>query len=431
MRVLVLGAGVVGTASAWYLARAGHAVTVVDRQSDAGLETSFANGGQISVSHAEPWANPEAPLKILKWLGREDAPLLFRLRADLRQWMWALRFLHECLPARTRANTREILALALDSRAELQRLRRETGIEYDQRARGILHFYSDARDLERAIPRAQAMAAFGCERDVKSAAECLAIEPALAHSRVPIVGGTYTASDESGDARKFSQALARLAEAKGVHFRFGCAVERLEVECGRLAGVVVRDAQTREERLSPDACIVALGSYSPLLLRPVGVSIPVYPLKGYSITVPLSPGELAPTMSLTDEGAKLALSRLGNRLRVAGTAELGGYDDSINRVRCRAIVSRTRELFPQLGNTECAEPWAGLRPATPSNVPVIGRTRYPNLYLNTGHGTLGWTMACGSGRAIAEIVSGRVPELDFGFVGVERRPVQVAASSAR
>jgi D-amino-acid dehydrogenase len=421
MRVIVLGAGVVGTASAWYLARAGHEVTVVERQGAAGLETSFANGGQISVSHAEPWANPDAPGKIWEWLGREDAPLLFRLRGDARQWAWGLRFLVECLPFRTRDNIRQILALALYSRAQLQLLRRDTGIQYDQLTRGILHFYTDEEEFERAVEQATLMRQYGCERDIKTAAECIAIEPALRHAAERIVGGTYTATDESGDARKFTEGLAQLAAAQGVRFLYGRSIKRLEAERRRIMSVVLADAEGGDDRISADAYVVALGSYSPLVLRSVGISIPVYPLKGYSITVPLEAGDEAPTVSLTDDSHKLVFSRLGERLRVAGTAELNGYNTDVNDVRCEAIVRRTFDLFPSAGHPERAEFWTGLRPATPSNVPVVGRTRYANLFLNTGHGTLGWTMACGSGRAIADIVSGRQPEPDFRFARLPAR----------
>jgi D-amino-acid dehydrogenase len=419
MKIVVLGAGVVGTTSAWYLAQAGHEVVVVERRAAAGLETSFANGGQISVSHAEPWAQPGTPAKILKWLGREDAPLLFRLRADPRQWVWGLRFLLECLPNRALANTRAILSLALFSRAELQRLRRETGIEYDERTPGILHYYTDAAELARAIDHARVMAKLGCEREIKSGDECVALEPALAQSTVPILGGTYTAGDESGDAHKFTQGLARLAAGRGVTFRYDTEVRQLETASGRLTRIHVA-AEGRDEALTCDACVVALGSYSPLLLAPLGIRIPVYPLKGYSITVPLTGTEVAPTASLTDEAAKLVVTRLGERLRAAGTAELADYSTAINAVRCEAIAKRIQAIFPGVSQIERAERWAGLRPATPSNVPLIGPSRIPNLYLNTGHGTLGWTMACGSGRALADIISGRSPEVDFGFLGSER-----------
>ena len=416
MKVVVLGAGVVGTVSAWYLARAGYAVTVIDRQGAAGLETSLANGGQISASHAEPWANPSAPGQVLKWLGREDAPLLFRLRADARQWAWGLRFLVECLPWRARANTREILSLALYSRAELQRLRTETGIRYDHQSRGILHFYTNRKDFDRAVRRAETLRQYGCDQEIKTPDECVAIEPALAHARSQLAGGTFAASDESGDAHKFTQALAALAEGHGVRFRYGCSVERLETEHGRVASVIVHDVHDgAEESVTADAYIVALGSYSPLVLAGIGVSMPVYPVKGYSVTIPLEEGDDAPHVSLSDEAAKLVFARLGERLRVAGTAELAGYDTELRVERCESLLRRTFELFPRAGRAERAEHWTGLRPATPSNVPLIGRTRLRNLYLNTGHGTLGWTLACGSGRVLADLVSGRRPEIAFRF----------------
>jgi D-amino-acid dehydrogenase len=413
----VLGAGVVGTAAAWYLARAGHAVTVIDRREDAGLETSFANGGQISVSHAQPWANPGAPATILKWLGREDAPLLFRLRADARQWSWGLRFLLECLPSRTAANTRAILSLGLYSRAELQRLRAEARIEYDQQTRGILHLYTGQADFERAARHADEMSGLGVERAVKSAEECLALEPALAASTVRIAGGDYSAHDESGDARKFTQALARRAMGFGVTFLYGRTVSRMERDGDRLGAVILTEADGRESVHTADAYVLAAGSYSPLLAAQVGIALPIYPVKGYSLTLPLADADLAPTMSLTDEAHKLVFSRLGRRLRIAGTAELNGYDTVLNDVRCEALAARTAALFPRAGDRSQAQFWTGLRPATPSNVPIIGRSRLRNLYLDTGHGTLGWTLACGSGRALADIVSGVAPEVDFPFVG--------------
>lgn len=407
MRILVLGAGLVGVASAWYLSDDGHDVVVVDRQPGAARETSFANGGQISTSHAEPWANPGTPLKALQWLGREDSPLLWRLRADSAQWAWGLRFLRECTPGRTRENIVAILRIALYSRTLLKELRPRLGLEYDQLERGILHFYTDAREFEHAIPQAALMREYGCERVVKSAADCLAIEPALAHSTVPIVGGTYTADDESGDAHRFAVALAERAAERGVVFRYGTTVEGLLREGDRIAGVRLAGGET----LTADACVVALGSYSPLLLRQLGMCIPVYPAKGYSVTIPLAADSVAPTVSLTDDGHKIVFSRFGNRLRVAGTAEFTGYDTSINSVRCQALVQRTQAMFPGLQGG-VPEFWAGLRPATPSNVPLVGRTRLANLYLNTGHGTLGWTMACGTGKLLADIVHGRPPGID-------------------
>ncbi|MDK9704926.1 MAG: D-amino acid dehydrogenase [Sulfuritalea sp.] len=411
MRVTVLGAGVVGVTSAWYLAADGHEVTVIERQPLPAQETSFANGGQISVSHAEPWANPRAPWKALQWLGREDAPLLWRLRADPAQWAWGLRFLRECTTARARANVGAIVRLGLASRALLQSLRRELALEYHHLERGILHFYTDPAEFEHALPQAALMREYGCDRVPQTAAECVAIEPALAGSRVPVVGGTYTAGDESGDARCFTEALARHAAARGVRFRYGETATALLREGGRLAGVRLASAET----LDADLTVLALGSHSPLLLRPLGLRLPVYPAKGYSATLTLPEGIAAPSVSLTDDGYKIVMSRLGQTLRVAGTAEFNGYDTSLNAARCAALLTRTREIFPALAAVNRVDYWAGLRPATPGNVPLIGdmaAAGLAGLWLNTGHGTLGWTLACGSARLLADLAAGRDPGLD-------------------
>lgn len=410
MKVLILGAGVVGVSSAWYLSEAGHEVTVVDRQPDAGLETSFSNGGQISVSHAEPWSNPHAPMRALSWMGREDAPLLFRLRWDTALFDWSWRFLRECPPGRTRENIRDIVRLALYSRDELGRLREETGIRYDHLQRGILHVYTNQKEFEGAIEAARIMREFGCERYPVDADKCVEIEPALRASRPILVGGDYTAADESGDALVFTQKLAELCRARGVAFRFGTTVERLTQAGGRVSGVIVGSDSGRET-LHADAYVVALGSYSPLVLRPLGVRVPVYPAKGYSATIPLSDKSVAPTVAMTDDGHKIVFSRLGQRLRVAGTAEFNGYNTELNDVRCQALITRTHQLFPELSPAGEPEFWCGLRPSTPSNVPFVGAARLSNLFLNTGHGTLGWTMACGSGRVLADVVSGRKPEV--------------------
>lgn len=417
MRIVVLGAGVVGTTCAWYLTKDGHEVTVVDRQSAAGLETSFANGGQVAVSHAEPWANPGAIGKIVRWLGRDEAPLRFRAHWDAAQWRWALRFLFECLPARTARNTERILALALFSLQALRGLREEARIEYDQAATGILSFFGDMQAFERARHGLSLFERLGVEAQVRSVAECVAIEPAFEESKVPIVGGIHTPLDESGDARRFTQALAELAARRGVEFRYNTLVEQLVVAGDRIERVKVRTDEGAADALRADAYVIALGSYSPLLLRAIGVRIPVYPAKGYSITLPLQAGSVAPRVALNDEAYKLVFSRLGERLRVAGTAELDGYNTELDERRCAAIVRRTFELFPRAGDPQQAQLWTGLRPATPSNVPLIGRRGLSNLYLNTGHGTLGWTLACGSGAALARLVVGERPNVEFPFLG--------------
>jgi len=417
MRVIVLGAGLLGVTSAYYLQQQGHEVTVIDRQATPGAETSFANGGQISVSHAEPWANPRAPLKALKWMLREDAPLLWRLRADPAQWVWGLRFLRECTTARARSNLGAIVRLGLYSRSALQALRRELALEYEHLERGILHFYTDRREFDHALPQAALMREYGCDRVPKTAGECVAIEPALGAARTPIVGGTYTAGDESGDARRFTEALARRAAGRGVRFRYGEAVTALACDGGRLSGVRLASG----ELVAADITVLALGSYSPLLLKPLGISLPVYPAKGYSATLEIPDDTLAPTVSLTDDGHKIVISRLGRFLRVAGTAEFTGYDTSLNPARCAALLRRTREVFPSLAKLERVEYWAGLRPSTPGNVPLISdmsAAGLAGLWLNTGHGTLGWTLACGSAQLLANLVAGRDP-------GIDARPYRV------
>jgi D-amino-acid dehydrogenase len=414
VKILVLGAGVIGTTTAWYLRAAGHDVTVLERRESAGLETSFANGGQVSISHAEPWANPAAPATILRWLGRPDAPLLFRPRTDRRQWRWGAQFLFECLPWRTRRNTLRILAISKYSGEALRELRAQTGIAYDELQRGILQVYTEREGFEVAARAAELVRRYGIVREMKSADECVALEPALAPRREWIVGGTYTASDETGDAYKFTRGLAALAAAQGVVFRYGVTVESIAVADGTVRGVRALNEAQRKEVLAADAYVACLASQTPRLVDPIGVRTLIYPAKGYSATLPIVDAARAPMVSVTDDAMKLVFTRLGNRLRVAGTAELAGYDLGLDKVRCEALTRRAVEWFDGAIDAARPEYWAGLRPATPSNVPLIGRTRYPNLYLNAGHGTLGWTLAAGSAKALADIVSGRTPEIDTG-----------------
>lgn len=426
MHVLVLGSGLLGVTSAWYLSQLGHEVTVIDRQASPAAETSHANGGQISVCHAEPWANPGAPLKVLKWLAREDAPLLFRLQADPRQWAWGLQFLRECTPARTRHNMGQLVRLGTYSRTMLQQLRRDTGIQYDQRMQGILHFYTSQKEFDGALKPARQMRELGCERRVISPDEAVTIEPALAAIRGQLAGATYTAQDESGDARKFTLALARLCEARGVRFLMSHHITRLVRAGEQISHVEATDPTGRYVQLSADSYVLAAGSFSPALAAPLGLKLPIYPAKGYSLTVPVIDPSRAYQVSLTDDEYKLVFSRYTSQdshgivedsLRIAGTAELGGYGRQLNETRCQGLLRRTQALFPGAADLSRGQFWSGLRPSTPSNVPLIGRSRVRNLFLNTGHGTLGWTHACGSGKALADIVNGHLPEVDFAFLG--------------
>lgn len=418
MKVVVLGSGILGTSSAWWLRQAGHDVTVIDRCAGPALETSFANASQISVSHAEPWANPQAPLKLAKWLLRDDAPLLFRPRLDVRQWLWGLSFLRECLPSRVKPNVRAMVSLASYSRDTLQAMRAEMGLQYDHLERGILTFYRDPAEFDESQHIASVMRDFGVDRRVVSADEVIQIEPALAPHRAAIAGGSYTIEDESGDAYTFTADLAARAERAGVEFQFSTTVTRLLAEGGRVYAVEVIGADGRYRRIMGDAFVAAMGSFTPDLVRPLGVPCLVYPAKGYSATYPVLDPERAPTASLTDSANKVAISRIGNRLRVAGTAELSGYTRNLNPVRCEALTRIAGELFGDALDLASVSYWSGLRPSTPSNVPLVGRTRISNLFLNTGHGTLGWTMGPGSGRVLADIVSGQRPAIEFPFIGL-------------
>ncbi len=413
--VVVIGAGVIGVTSAYYLARAGARVTVIDRQPGPALETSFANGGQISANHATPWATPSTPWKALKWLGRTDAPLLIHPRWDPALAAWLVRFLGNCTSSRVRRNIERALRVALYSRTQLGQLRAETGLRYDALTRGILHIFCDRDEYEAALAQVPLMNRLGCERHVLGADECAALEPALAPLVPELVGGIFSPGDESGDAHKFTCELSRLCAEAGVTFRYETEVRRLVADNG-----TIRAIETNAGRIEGEIVVVAGGSYTPLLVRPLGIRLPVYPGKGYSLTLPLTETAIAPTVSLIDDEVKMVYSRLGNRLRVAGTAEFTGYDASVNPARAQFMLNRALELFPRCGDPDKAEFWAGLRPSTPDGVPVIGPTPIANLFLNTGHGTLGWTMACGSGRLIADLTLGQAPEIAVDGLGLDR-----------
>ena len=444
MKALVLGAGVIGVSTAWHLLERGHEVTVVDRQPDAALETSFANAAQISVGYCEPWANKDAPLKALKWMFRDDAPLLFRPRFDFQQWRWGLRFLLQCNDAAFERNVQQLVALGAYSHTALKAIVNATGIQYHRLERGIAHFYTDQKSFDSAGEAASLMQKYGVARRVVSTAGLLEIEPAFSAFAHRIVGGTYTASDESGDARVFTQSLARRCADRGAEFLYGHDIERLQKAGGAIESVAVRaryPAATGKNvlNLRADAVVVACGSYSAPLLRPVGVDLPIYPAKGYSATFKLLKPERAPFVSTIDDEVKCAMSRLGDHLRVAGTIEVGGYDLSLTtplaRARCKRLAERIEEVLPGVCDTRLEQDggtpnfWAGLRPATPTNIPYIGQTKVRGLWVNAGHGTLGWTHGAGSGRAIAELISGETPAINFAFYGFERRGARLQVNA--
>lgn len=416
MHVIVLGAGVVGTTAAYYLLQNGHQVSVIDRQPMAAQETSFANGGQISACHALPWANPQTPWQSLKWLGREDAPLLFRLRFDPQLFAWGLRFLRNCGPDRTRKNIEKSLRLAIYSRDCIKELRKNLGLEYDNLSKGILHICRDNNDMNKVVQTSEIMREFGLERQVVSARECLDIEPALRHVANQIVGGSFSPGDESGDAQKFTIELAKTCRAMGAVFHYNTAIQSIEKD-----GLSIDHIRTDQGPVRGDRYLVCLGSFSPLLTKPLGLRLPIYPCKGYSITIDTSGHENdAPSVSLIDDSVKMVYSRLGNRLRAAGTAELDGYSLRMSPRRQKMIADKAFDLFPHCGKREDISFWSGLRPVTPDSAPVLGATKYDNLYLNTGHGTLGWTMSCGSGKAIADLMSDKTPEISLHGLGLDR-----------
>ena len=422
MKVIVLGAGIIGVATAWYLLEEGHDVTVVERQPEAALETSFANGAQISVCFCEPWANAGAPLKVAKWMLQDDSPLLFRPRLDPHQWRWALSFLGQCNDAAFARNVEQLVALGRYSHESLKSVVAATGIEYDRLQRGILHFFSSAADYESGVKAAGLMRGHGVDRRVLGRDEVLQVEPALKAFGANIHGGTYTPSDESGDARVFTQKLAERCAARGAKFLYEHDVLGFDKRGAKIEGVVVGDRATlRRTTLNGDHVVAATGSFTAPLLRQLGIYLNIYPAKGYSATLRLKRPDDASVVSLLDDTRKIAISRLGDHVRIAGTAEMAGYDTRIDsataRVRCEALVRRYEQLFPGVADTRQPNFWAGLRPSTPNNLPYIGRSKIANLWLNAGHGTLGWTHGAGSGRALAELISGRRPQLDYGFCG--------------
>ncbi|MGD9508985.1 MAG: D-amino acid dehydrogenase [Geminicoccaceae bacterium] len=415
MRVVVLGGGVIGVTSAWYLREAGHEVVVLDRQPGPALETSFANAGEVSPGYSSPWAAPGLPLKALQWLFMYHRPLVIWPKPDPAMIAWGLRLLMNCTAARYELNKSRMVPIAEYSRDALRELRSALGLAYDERARGTLQLFRKQEQLDGTAKDIEVLKRYGVAWEVLDRDGCIAVEPALARVREKFVGGLRLPGDETGDCFKFTNALAGHCRERGVEFRWGTPIHAVETDGRRITAVAAGEGRVRG-----DAYVVALGSHSPALLAPLAVRLPVYPVKGYSITVPITDPAGAPESTVMDETHKVAITRLGDRIRVGGTAELVGFDTTLRQGRRRTLEHVVGDLYPQGGDVARAEFWCGLRPMTPDGPPVIGPTRYPDLWLNTGHGTLGWTMACGSGRVLADLVSGRQPAIDVAGLALAR-----------
>ena len=408
MEVLVLGSGVIGVSMAYYLARAGHDVTVVDRQAAPAMETSFANAGEVSPGYSAPWAGPGVPLKAIKWMLMHHSPLVIKPMLDPAMWRWGMSMLANCTEARYRINKSRMVRLAEYSRDCLKALRAETGIAYDERSQGTLQLFRTQKQLDGVGKDVEILQQYGVPFQVLDRSGYLEHEPALALVKEKFVGALRLPGDETGDCFKYTQNLAKMAEALGVKFRFGVNIKGIERSGNEISGVTTDHGQ-----LTADRYILALGSYSPLFAKPLGIDLPIYPVKGFSITVPISRPEFAPESTIMDETHKVAVTRLGDRIRVGGTAQLSGYDLRLDESRRDTLEFVVSDLFPRGGDVAKAEFWTGLRPMTPDGTPIIGASPFTNLYLSTGHGTLGWTMAAGTGRVMADLISGRTPEIDM------------------
>lgn len=408
MKILVIGAGVVGVTMAWYLTRHGHQVTVVERRSGPAMETSFGNAGGVCPGFAGPWAAPGMPLKALKWMFRESAPLLFRPRLDVRQWTWMAGFLANCTASRFAANKARMQLMAHYSKACLVALREETGIAYDNAAGGILQIFATDEEMEGGVRAAAVLERLGIAHRLVDREGTRAIEPALKVSAVDISGGLHLPDDETGDCRLFCERLAELLALRGCVFRYDTGVLRLDHAGGRIERAV-----TTAGDMQADAYVVACGPFAPALLRTAGIRLPVYPVKGYSITCDIADSGQAPLSSVMDEHSKVMITRLGNRLRAAGVAEVAGFDHSPRESAIAAIRDRVRALFPNAADYGKFSVWHGFRPMTPDGPARVGATRFGNLFINAGHGSNGWTQACGTSAYLADVISGTPPEIEY------------------
>ena len=426
MRILVLGSGVIGVTTAWYLRQAGHDVVVVDRQPEPAMETSFANAGQVSPGYASPWPAPGIPAKAIGWLLSRHAPLAIRPTADPAQYRWMWQMLRNCTSARYGVSKARMVRLAEYSRLCLEQLRQEQGLQYEQRTLGTTQLFRTSAQLDAAARDIAILEQYGVAYQLLDREGIIGAEPALAKVQDDLMGALRLPGDETGDCHLFTVQLAELAARQGVEFRQG-TVEALQAGGGKVTGVRI------DGRLeTADRYVMATGSWTAPLLAPLGIRLPVYPLKGYSLTIPIRNEEMAPISTVLDESYKVAITRFDDRIRVGGMAEVSGYDMSLPERRRQTLEMVVRSLYPDGGDLEAAEFWTGLRPSTPDGPPVIGATRYPNLLLNTGHGTLGWTMACGSGRYLADLVDGRTPAIDPEGLDISRydRPWPVAPAAS-
>ncbi len=415
MHVLVLGSGVIGVTMAYYLSRDGHEVTVIDRQPGPALETSYANAGQVSPGYSAPWAGPGVPVKAIKWMLMHHSPLVIKPMLDPAMWRWGLAMLRNCTEARYAVNKGRMVRLAEYSRDCLKELRADTGISYDDRAQGTLQLFRTQKQLDSVGKDVEVLKQYGVPYQVFEGDGYVEYEPALALTKDKFVGALRLPTDETGNCFKFTEALAKMAEAQGVKFRYGVNIQGIDREGDRISGV-----RTDNGVLTADKYVMALGSYSPLMLKPIGIDVPIYPVKGFSITVPITDASKAPESTIMDETHKVAVTRLGDTIRVGGTAQLSGYDLKLNDARRNTLDFVVTDLFPKGGDVSKAEFWTGLRPMTPDGTPILGETRYDNLYLSTGHGTLGWTMAPGTGRVMADLIGGRKPEISMEGLTVAR-----------